>query len=278
MRRTAATTLLLFATLALGGCDKFQAREHFHRANNHYKEENFQAALRDYQKGLQLDPGATEVWRSVGFASLALYRPGDESQQNKDYASTAVDAFRKYLAAHPEDQKVREYLISTLMGSNRHDEAIQLLQEDADKHPGDPKLQTAVINAMAEAGELDSAFDKAEKPNTTDPQVYHDIGVTAWSKSYRSPPPDVDQHRALIELGIKSLEKALQLEGDKPLFETLTYINLLWREKVKVEIDPFKQQDYIKTADEYRNRAMDLRKQMKQQAAPAPSAPAAAQQ
>jgi len=272
MKRTAATTLLLFATLALGGGDKFQAREHFHRANNHYKEENFQAALRDYQRGLKLDPEATEVWRSVGFASLALYRPGDESQQNKDYASTAVDAFRKYLQAHPEDQKVREYLISILMGSNRHDEAIDLLTEDAAKHPGDPKYQTAVINAMAEAGELDRAYARAEAARTTDPQVYHAIGVTAWSKSYRNPPPDVDQHRTLIELGIKSLEKALQLEGDKPLFETLTYINLLWREKVKVEIDPFKQQEYIKTADEYRNRAMELRKQLKaQQGQPAPA-------
>src|SRR4029079_9439827 len=101
------------------------------------------------------------------------------------------------------------------------------------------------------------------------------IGVTAWSKSYRNPPPDVEQHRALIDLGIKSLEKALQLEGDKPLFETLTYINLIWREKVKVEVDPFKQQEYIKTADEYRNRAMELRKQLKaQQGQPEPAPPA----
>jgi len=279
MRRNAATTLLLLSTLLLGGCDKFQAREHFHRANNRYKDGSFGAALRDYQKGLELDPGATEVWRSVGFAALAQYRPGDDTAQNKQLALQASDAFRKYLAAYPQDTKIREYLISTLMGSGRRDEAIQLLQEDAAQHPGDPKYQTAVINAMAEAGELDRAYARAEAAHTTDPQVYHTIGVTAWSKSYRNPPADVEQHRALIDLGIKSLEKALQLEGAKPSFETLTYINLIWREKVKVEVDPFKQQDYIKTADEYRNRAMELRKQMKeQQAAPAPAAsPAQAQ-
>jgi tetratricopeptide (TPR) repeat protein len=278
MRRTAATTLLLSATLLLGGCDKFQAREHVHRANNHYKDGSFGAALRDYQTGLKLDPDATSVWRSVGFAALAQYRPGEDTPQNKELAVTAADAFRKYLAAYPEDTKVREYLISTLMGSDKKDDAIQLLQEDAARHPGDPKYQTAVINAMAEAGELDRALARADAAHTTDPQVYHTIGVTAWSKSYRNPPAEVEQHRALIDMGIKALEKALQLEGNKPSFETLTYINLIWREKVKVEIDPFKQQDYIKTADEYRNRAMELRKQLKeQQAQPAAAASPAPQ-
>jgi len=272
MRRHAATTLLLFTTLVLGGCDKFTAREHFHRANNHYKEENFQAALHDVQRGLQLDPNAKEEWRSVGFSALALYRPGDDSAKNKGYAATAVDAFKQYLTVNPEDQKVHEYLVSVLMASDRKDEAIQLLQEDAAKHPNDPKYQTSVINAMAEAGELDKAYARAEATHTADPQIYHAIGVTAWSKSYRNPPADVVQHRALIDLGIKSLEKALQLEGAKPSFETLTYINLIWREKVKVEVDPFKQQDYIKKADEYRKQAMDLRAQQKAQQNQAPPA------
>ena len=61
----------------------------------------------------------------MGFSALALYRPGDESAQNKEYGETAVDAFRKYLADYPEDQKVREYLESILMGSGRQEEAVR---------------------------------------------------------------------------------------------------------------------------------------------------------
>src|SRR4029078_13501064 len=119
----------------------------------------------------------------------------------------------------------------------------------------------------------------AEPLGTTDPDLYHVIGVTAWSKSYRNPPADVEKHRAIIELGIRALERALQLQGNKPSIETLSYINLLWREKVKVEIDPFKQQDYIKKADEYRNQAIELRRQAKQGGAgprptPSPGQPA----
>lgn len=265
MRRIAATTLLLIVTLALGGCDKFRAREHFHRANNYYKEESYESALHDYKRGLEQDPSATQVWRSVGFSALALYRPGDASPRNTEYAETAIDAFRKYLSAYPEDQKIREYLESILMGSGRQEEAIALLQEDADKHPGDMKYQTGVIAAMAEAGMLDRAMQQAEKIGAKDPQLYHTIGVTAWSKSYRSPPTDVTKHREMIDLGIKALEKALALQGNRPSMETLSYINLLWREKVKVEVDPFKQQEYIKIADEYRNRAIELRRQQQKQ-------------
>ncbi len=268
MHRIAATTLLVTVTLALGGCEKFEARENFHTGNNYYKDESFQAALAAYQAGLKKDPSATQVWRSVGFSALALYRPGDDSPQNKQYASTAIDAFRRYLDDYPRDQKVREYLESILMGSGRQSEAIDMLEDDAKQHPGDMKYQNGVIAAMAEAGLLQRAMARAEAMHTKDSQIYHAIGVTAWSKSYRNPPADVEQHRELIDMGIKALEKALELQGDKPSIETLSYINLLWREKVKVEVDPFKQQDYIKTADEYRNRAIELRRQMKQQSSP----------
>ena len=268
MQRIAATTQLLIVTLAVGGCggcDKFRAREHFHRANNYYQEESYEAALHDFKRGLEADPAAKQVWRSVGFSALAHYRPGDESPRNKEYAETAIDAFRQYLSAYPEDQKVREYLQSTLMGSGRQEEAIQMLQEDAAKHPDDMKYQSSVIAAMAEAGMLERAMQHADRVGAKDPQLYHTIGVTAWSKSYRSPPADVVKHREMIDLGIKALEKTLALQGNKPSMETLSYINLLWREKVKVEIDPFKQQEYLKIADEYRNKAIELRRQQQQQ-------------
>jgi tetratricopeptide (TPR) repeat protein len=272
MQRTAATTLLLIVTLALGGCDKFKAREHFHRANNYYQEESYESALHDYKRGLEEDPTATQVWRSVGFSALALYRPGDESPANKEYAEVAIDAFRKFLSDYPADQKVREYLQSTLMAAGRQEEAIAMLQEDAAKHPDDMKYQSSVIAAMAEAGMLERAMQQADKVGAKDPQLYHTIGVTAWSKSYRNPPADVVKHREMIDLGIKALEKTLQLQGNKPSMETLSYINLLWREKVKVEIDPFKQQEYIKIADGYRNKAIELRRQQRQpSAAPRPT-------
>jgi tetratricopeptide (TPR) repeat protein len=264
--------LLLVAVPALMGCHKLQGRQHFHSGNAYYEDEQYRKALIEYQEGLEKDPGATMVWRSVGLSALALYRPGEETAENKELSETAIAAFRKYIEAYPEDEKAREYLVTTLMNDKRYDEAIALLEEDAKRHPEDKKYGQAVVRALTESGKLQAAMDRAVQ--LRDPDVFYTIGVSAWGKSYYTPPASVDEHRALIELGLSALGQADQIRPNH--FDTLSYLNLLWREKVKVEIDPFKQQDYVATAQGYFDRAMEIRKKQMEEEKAAKEAAAAA--
>ena len=55
-----------------------------------------------------------------------------------------------------------------------------------------------------------------------------------------------------------ALNKALEIKPD--YFEALSYINLLYREKAKIETDPVKKQEYIDTANKYLQQALELRK------------------
>jgi tetratricopeptide (TPR) repeat protein len=263
MRRplVAASLLILVLPLCLG-CNKLQGRRHFHKANALYENEQYREALKEFQDGLQQDPSADFVWRSVGLSALALYRPGDENAQNKQMADTAIDAFRKYLEGYPNDAKVREYLVSTLMGAKRHDEAIEVLEEDARNHPGEKQYSLAVIRALTDAGKLEQAMQRAEQLGANDPELFYTIGVNAWAKSYYQPPANVDDHRKLIELGMNALERSDKIHPDN--FDTLSYLNLMWRELVKVEIDPFKQQEYLAKAQGYFDRAMAARKEQEQ--------------
>jgi hypothetical protein len=59
-------------------------------------------------------------------------------------------------------------------------------------------------------------------------------------------------------MGLDNLDKALKIKPDS--FEALTYINLLWREKAKMETDPAKKDQDIETAEKYRAQALELRK------------------
>ena len=255
LRRPLRAAVLLLLVPTWLGCHKLQGRQHFHSGNAYYEDEQYRQALVEYEEGLALDPDATVVWRSVGLAALALYRPGEETADNAALAEKAIDAFRRYTAAHPEDEKAREYLVTTLMNAQRFDEAIATLEEDARRHPEDGRYAQAVVRALTEAGKLQAAMDRAARLG--DPDVFYTIGVSAWAKSYYTPPASVDEHRALIELGLAALDRANGLRPDH--FDTLSYLNLLWRERVKVEIDPFAQQRHLANAQRYFDRALAIR-------------------
>jgi tetratricopeptide (TPR) repeat protein len=269
MHRTLKALVVLTVLVPLAGCHKLEGRAYFHRGNRHYNNEEYRAALREFQKGLEKDPSATFAWRSVGLSALAQFHPGDDSAENKAMGDTAADAFRKYIAANPKDEKAREYLITALIGNAKHKEAVQEIEEQAKLHPTEVKYRLAVVRTLTEGGFLQEAMDRAEQETVKDPTLFYTIGVTAWSRSFYTPPAEVTQHRQLIELGIKALERADQLNPNS--FDNMSYLNLLWREMTKVEIDPFKQQDYLAKADQYFQRAMEIRKATQATAATTPT-------
>jgi hypothetical protein len=56
------------------------------------------------------------------------------------------------------------------------------------------------------------------------------------------------------------LNKALQIKPE--YFEALSYLNLLYREKAKIDPDPVKKQEYTDTANRYLQQALELRKRL----------------
>lgn len=269
MRRRTSLILLVLAVPVLAGCQKVQARMELKKGNNFYKNETYQAALEQYKKGLELDPSATFAWRSVGFSALALYRPGVDTAENKGYADTAIDAFNKYLADYPDDQKVSEYLTSMLVTSGRHDEALARLREEVERDPENVASHRAILSVLLDGGRLDEAQAYLGKPGVPqDPTLYYTLGVSAWKKSYDDYTLDAVSRGRIVDMGMGMLQKAIELKPDYA--EAMSYLNLLYREKAsKVETDPFKQQDLIAEADKWRNQAMAL---LKKQQPPKPAA------
>jgi hypothetical protein len=101
-------------------------------------------------------------------------------------------------------------------------------------------------------------LEKRTQLEPMNPEGYTMIGVQAWDRSYHYPDLDPVLRGQIVDRGIAAEEKALKIKSDN--FDALTYINLLYREKAKVETDPAKQAELIATADKYRQEALDLRK------------------
>lgn len=263
-RSLAVPVALLFLLPGLTGCNKIKARAELKQGNALYENEQYKAALKQYQIGLELDPEATFAWRSVGLSALALYKPGESSAQNAQYAKTATDAFEKYLAAYPDDEKVRDYLLSTYVNAKMYDKALAYLDEQAKSQPDKPELQSAKVRLMIQSGNLEEAATLANQyKGPKQNEILATVGMEAWNRSYNDPSLDMGSRSHIIDLGLASLEKALQV--DPNYFEGLVYYNLLLREKAKLETDANRRMELINKAEEYRKKAAEIGK--KRQAA-----------
>jgi len=268
MQRTVLLPLAaLLILLPALGCGKIQARVELKRGNSFYQQESYSKAIAQFKKGLELDPDATFAWRSLGLSALALYRPGDDSPQNVEYADTAINAFEKYLADYPDDEKIEEYLMSTLVNAKKYDEALAFIDRRVKEKPEEtPKLQKYRVTILTQAGRLDQAFQLASNlPGQERAEALYSIGVSAWDKAYRDPSITYEERNSVVDMGLQALKQALDLKKD--YFEAIAYYSLLFREKAKVETDANKRLEYTATADEWLKKAVELRKKSQPQPA-----------
>jgi tetratricopeptide (TPR) repeat protein len=272
MQRILILPVAALLVLPAVGCGKVQARAELKKGNSYYQQEQYSKALGYFQKGMELDPDATFAWRSVGLSALALYRPGDNDPKNIQYAETAVDAFEKYLADYPDDDKVEEYLLSTYVNARKFEEALSFIDRRAQEKPEEAaKLNTYKVRILTQAGRLDQAFQLANQVQGEErAQALYSIGVSAWDKVFHDPGTmDYESKNRLVDMGLNSIKKALDIKTD--YFEAMVYYGLLYREKAKLETDGAKRLEYEQTASDWQKKALELRKKAAAQAAQAPA-------
>ncbi len=275
MQRTLVFSVAALLVLPLAGCGKIQARAELKRGNSYYQQEQYSKALDYYKKGLELDPDATFAWRSVGYSALALYRPGDNDPKNRQYADTAIDAFEKFLAEHPDDTKIEDYLMATYVNAEKYNEALAFIDRRIQERPAESgKLQQAKVNILTKADRLDDAFKMANQLQGDDKaKTLYAIGSTAWDKVYHDPGKlDTDGKSRLINLGLQALQQSLAV--DPNYVEAMIYNGLLYREKSKIDTDGAQRLADETTAHDWTEKAkaaMAARKKAADQQAASPA-------
>jgi tetratricopeptide (TPR) repeat protein len=266
MRKVAVTPILLTmaAAVLLSGCDKLQARVELNKGNSYYKNEKYKDALLQFQKGVALDPSLKFAWRSVALTAMVLYHPGVDNPENNRYFSTAVDGFKKYLEAFPQNQKVQDYLIACYVNAAKYDDVLRYLQDDLKKHPGDLKDHKAIVSIYLRTQRIKEAYDwiTSHIPKT-EAEPYYLVSVYCWDKAYRDPSISSQVRSEFVELGLSSVDKALQMQPE--YFDAMIYNNLLLREKAKLQTDEKLKQEYFDKADQWRTKALALREKLQKQ-------------
>jgi tetratricopeptide (TPR) repeat protein len=262
-RGRAAAALVAIAVLATG-CNKLKARQEIKKGNDFFKAGQYQTANAAYQDALRLDPDEKKLHKNIGLAYMGMYQPGSKHPKDLEYAAKAVEHLKIYTEAYPADRKAREFLVSMYLSTERYDEAIGFYQQLVQENPKDTKAMQSLAQMYFKKGDVDNALQwlrkrlDAETSPEAKAEVYYFIGVQAWDRSYNFPDIDPVERNRIVDEGIDALNKALQIKPE--YFEALSYLNLLYREKAKIDPDPAKKQEYTDTANRYLQQALELRK------------------
>ncbi len=265
-RSAAAALLLVCAALSSTACNKIKSKQEIKKGNDFFKAAQYQTALAAYQEALRLDPNEKKLHKNIGLAYMGLYQPGSKHPKDLEYAAKAIEHLKTYSEAFPADRKSREFLVSLYLSTERFDDAIAFFQGMVQENPNDTKAMQSLAQMYFKKGDVEKAVEWLKKRLAVETtpeakaEVYYFIGVQAWDRSYNFPNIDPVERARVVDEGIDALNKALQIKPE--YFEAISYLNLLYREKAKIEADPAKKQEYVDTANRYLQQALELRKKV----------------
>ncbi len=254
----------LILAVSLTGCARIQARVKIREANDLYEKEQYAAALKQYEDARKIDPSFADLDRLIGYCLIGMYQPDNTSAANEKIADRAIQELQQYLQKKPKDTVAREALINLFLNANRTSQAIDYFVTYLKDNPADLTAVKSIATLYAKQGNFKEALNWYEKITLLDsknPEAFYVFGVVCYEKVAKDPPADMAERLQIIERGKAALSKAIAMKSD--YFEAVVYLNLLFREQAKVELDPVRQAELMQQAEQYRNRAMEINKERK---------------
>jgi tetratricopeptide (TPR) repeat protein len=247
--------------LAGTGCDKLKSRDQLNRGVQAYRSAKYADAVEFFKTAVNLDPTNLNGRLYLATAYMTQYIPGAESPENLQLAKQAKEEFMKVLERDPNDKTALASLASLSYQQaqgmpdleqklKKLDEAkewyLKLIAADPQNKEGFYSL--AVIDWVKwYAAWMKSRADLGMKPE--EPGPIKDKKIKADLK---------DQYSAVIEDGIKNLQKALDIDPNYD--DAMAYMNLLIRERADLDESPDQYKKDIETADGWVQKALDTKK------------------
>ncbi len=232
------------------GCDKLKARDALNKGVQAYKGARYAEAVEFFKTAVAIQPDYTNARLYLATAYMSQYIPGAESPENLQMAKAAHDEFLKVVEQDPRNSVAIASIASLYFNQKKFDEAREWHQK------------------------LIAVDPKAK-------ESYYTLGVIAWTRSFQKrmearaklgmkpedPGPLKDKKvrealkgetLAMIDEGIKDLEKALEL--DKEYDDAMAYLNLLHREKADLADSKEEYQKETDIADEWVQKTLETKK------------------
>jgi len=179
--RSFVVAALLPLALAFVGCDLVKAKAAFKDGNRLYKEENYRAAIDEYEKAVRLKPDFAEAHFYLASSEQSLYRPGKEGDENKMRLQKAVEHYEKSLEVNKaRTENLKQVRLNTLGAltaiyaeppMQNYEKALGFAEQLVKDNPNDVKNLYAMANLYEKFGrvaEAEQTYKKVVEQNPKD--------------------------------------------------------------------------------------------------------------
>ena len=246
--------------LTTAGCNKLRARDQLNKGVQAYRGANYEQAIEHFKNAVSLDGDLKVAKMYLATAYAQQYVPGVETPDNLRNAQQAIEEYKHVLEVDPKNVTSLKGIAFLYMQQKKFDEARDF-------------------------------YKKAIEADPNDPETYYSVGVIDWSQVYKDA-ADVkskeslrvddelkgkgsqklcDQMRTkdgeIVDEGMKMLQTAIDKRQDYD--DAMAYMNLLYRRKAADMTceDAQARADYVKTANDWSDKAMAARKKKADEAA-----------
>lgn len=240
-----ALALTLLSTTA---CNKLQARDQLNKGVQSYKNAKYEEAIDHFQKAVSLDPSLLNARLYLATAYAQQYIPGADAPDNNKMAEQAIDQYKGVLDRDPKNINSVKGIAYLYLQMKQFDKAKEYYKKASELDPNDaePYYSVGVIDwTQTYQPRMEERAKLGLKPD----QPLNDKKVCAALK---------EKNSANIQEGIDNLDKALKLRDDYD--DAMAYMNLMYRERADVQCDDAARAADLKTADEWVDRTMAVKK------------------
>jgi len=238
------------------GCEKLRARDQLNKGVAAYRNAQFQAAIMHFKTAIGFDPTLLNAKLYLATAYLNQYIPGGESPENLKIAQQAIDAYEDVLKADPNNSNATASIAQIYYYEKKFDKAKEYQRRVLQADPNNPVpyywigvLDWAICFPRSQQMRKDLKIEFPKDPK--DPGTLPPFPAKARATLE-------DQNGPLVKEGVEVLEKAIQLKPND--FDTMAYLNLMYRQKADLEADASAREADLKTAETWVDKALALKK------------------
>ncbi len=263
MKRTARLVVLLAvgaALLSTAGCNKLKARDQLNKGVQAYRGANYEQAIEHFKNAVYLDGDLKVAKMYLATAYAQQYVPGVDTPDNVRNAQQAVDEYKKVLENDPGNVTSLKGIAFLYMQQKKFDDAREYYKKAIDADPNDPETYYSVGVIDWSATYQDAAKFKADAGMKVEDEL-KGKGDQKLCDQLRT------KDGVAVDEGMKMLQAAIDKRQDYD--DAMTYMNLLYRRKANDMTcdDAQTRAEYVKTANEWIERAMASRKKKAEEAA-----------